>query len=103
MKHKNITFSIPEDLKAVLYTHIERRGISRFITDAIRKALADEAALKEQALDAAYEEANRDEDRLDVLREWNAQDDVADLMNENEDWTWLTKGPIEQKKKLKHG
>jgi hypothetical protein len=88
MKHKNITFSIPEDLKASLLAHVSKRGMSRFISNAICKALKEEEFTKEQALDAAYEAANQDSDRLETLRDWDALDDVSDLI-EGEDWDWL--------------
>lgn len=91
MKHKNITISIPEDLKAILYTHIRKRGVSQFISDAIRKALKEEENQKEKELDAAYEAANQDHDRIETLREWNSLDDVRDLIEEDEDWEWLKK------------
>lgn len=89
MKHKNITFSIPDDLKAHLYAHVNKRGLSRFISDAIRKALEEENVKKEQELDAAYEAASQDPDRLETLRDWNTLDDVSDLIKEDEDWDWL--------------
>ena len=87
MRHKNITFSIPEDLKAALYTHVSKRGMSRFISNAIRKVLEEEESKKEQELDEAYEAANQDSDRLEILRDWSAVDDVSDLTDE--DWGWL--------------
>ncbi len=64
MRHQNLTFSIPENLKTSLQAHVSKRGLSRFITSAIRKALEDEECKRELELDAAYEEANRDPDRL---------------------------------------
>lgn len=39
MRHQNITFSIPGDLKASLHAHVGKRGMSQFISSAIRKAL----------------------------------------------------------------
>jgi metal-responsive CopG/Arc/MetJ family transcriptional regulator len=89
MKHQNLTFSIPEDLKVALHVFIGRRGMSRFISDAVRKALEEEMLEKEQILDTAYEAANRDTDRLEVIRDWNSLDDVHDLIDDNEDWGWL--------------
>lgn len=89
MKHENITFSIPADLKAVLHAHVNKRGMSKFISNAIRKALEDEETQKEASLDAAYEAALRDVDRCEILQDWNALDDVSDLVEENENWDWL--------------
>lgn len=89
MKHQNITFSIPEDLKAYLQTHVRSRSRSRFISTAIRKALDEEKFKKEKDLDAAYEAANSDVDRLEVLKDWDFIDDVYDLVDDEEDWSWL--------------
>ena len=102
MKHKNITFSIPEDLRAVLYHHVNRRGVSRFISNAIRKALEEESVNKEKELDAAYESANQDSDRMETIRDWDTLDDVSDLMDVNEDWDWL-KESSKKGKNLKNG
>lgn len=38
MKHQNIIFSIPEDLKVNLLSHVKKRKMSDFISKAIRKA-----------------------------------------------------------------
>lgn len=97
MRHYNITFSIPDDLKSILYAHVSKGSMSRFISDAIRKALEDEKLIKEKELDAAYEAANQDSDRLEVLNDWNALDDVGDLTN-NENWDWLRNSKEEGKK-----
>jgi len=88
MKHQNVTFSIPEDLKATLLAHVDKRGMSRFISAAIRKALEEEKRKKEKALDAAYEAANQDPDRIETMRDWDTSDDVSDLIDD-EDWSWL--------------
>lgn len=89
MKHKNMTFSIPEDLKAILYAQVGKMNMSQFISNAVRKSLEEESARKEAELDAAYEAANQDIDRKATLQDWNALDDVSDLMDE--DWDWLRK------------
>ena len=103
MRHQNMTFSIPEDLKATLHLHVGNRKMSRFISAAIHKALEEEGLKREQELDAAYEASNQDSDRLDSLRDWNALDDVSDLIDEDEDWDWLRNSNKKPKKKLKHG
>ena len=89
MKHQNITFSIPEDLKAKLQVHVRKGQLSPYISKAIFKALREEELKIEKDLDAAYEAASLDFDRLKVLKECNKIDDVADLSREDEDWTWL--------------
>lgn len=102
MRHQNITFSIPDDLKACLQAHVSNRGMSRFISNAIHKALEEEKLNREQELDAAYEAANHDSDRLETLRDWNILDDVSDLIDDDEDWDWL-RNSNEKGRKLKHG
>src|SRR5262245_7877456 len=97
MKHQNMTFSIPEDLKAILYAQVGKMNMSRFISSAVRKALEEEKANKESALDAAYAAANQDVDRKKILKDWERLDDVSDLIDEDEDWNWLR----EKKKKRK--
>jgi hypothetical protein len=44
---------------------------------------------KKQELDAAYEAANQDLDRVETIRDWDALNDVNDLINNDEDWDWL--------------
>lgn len=73
--------------------------MSRFVSNAIRKAL-DEELKNEQELDAAYEAANQDTERLKTLQDWNNIDDISDLIDD-EDWGWLRKAEAERK--LKHG
>ncbi len=87
-KHKNITFSIPSDLLLSLHSHIGHRGLSQFISEAIRKALGEEIDEKQTSLDAAYEAANTDATRLQTLRDWDLLDDTSDLTGE-ENWEWL--------------
>lgn len=89
MKHQNITFSIPDDLKSCLFARVGNRGRSRFISDAIRKALKEEESTMEQELDAAYESASLDSDRIEILRDWDALDNVGDLIDDDENWDWL--------------
>lgn len=86
-----MTFSIPEDLRAVLYARIGKMNISRFISNAVRNSLEEESIRKETELDAAYKAANQDKDRKTTLKDWNALDDVSDLIGEDEDWGWLKK------------
>ncbi len=42
MRHHNMTFSLPDDLRAILYAHVGKRGMSGFVSEAIRKALEEE-------------------------------------------------------------
>ena len=98
MRHQNITFSIPEDLKSNLQAHVGKRGMSQFISSAIFKALKEEEAKREIELDLAYEAANQDLDRIETLQSWNTLDDITDLIDKDEDWAWL-KNPKEKRKK----
>ncbi len=91
MRHKNMTISIPDDLILSLHSEISKRGISRFISEAIRKALREKEIEEERTLDAAYEAANKDADRLETIKDWDALSDVSDL-NDDEDWEWLKNG-----------
>lgn len=89
MKHKNMTFSVPEDIVILLHNKVSKRGMSRFISQAIRKAIKEKELQDEKELDAAYEAANKDKDRLEILQDWDALDDISDLADNEEDWSWL--------------
>lgn len=97
MRHQNVTFSIPENLKASLQAHVGKRGMSRFISSAIFKALEEEESKREKELDAAYEAANKDSDRLNTVKSWNKMDDVSDLIDKDENWDWLKEPSNKQK------
>ncbi len=75
MEHKNMTFSIPVDLLGLLHANIGKRDISRFISESILKALKEKEIQEEKALDAAYEAANNDPDRLEVIKDWDSLND----------------------------
>lgn len=87
-QHKNMTFSIPDDLVQMLHINVGKRGLSRFISEAVRKALTEKQREEEKELDAAYEAANKDADRLEALKDWDSLDDTKDLIDD-EDWDWL--------------
>lgn len=72
MKHTNITLSFPEDLKVLLHFKVSRRGISKFVAEAVRKALEEEEKRELVRLEAAYEEANKDPDRLETITAWES-------------------------------
>jgi hypothetical protein len=77
--------------------HVSKREMSKFISNAIRKALKEEKLKNEENLDAAYEAASRDTDHLETLQDWDALDDVSDLMKEEENWEWLKKSSDNRK------
>ncbi len=68
MKNINVTFSIPEPINALLHSLVEKRGLSRFVTKAIEKALAEE----QLKLKIAYSAADKDLDRKEVLEDWSS-------------------------------
>jgi len=75
-KHRttNVTFSIPENVNTLLHSFVEKRGLSKFVTKAIEKALEEEKT----NLRAAYQEAENDPDLKETMDDWAALD--------GEDW-----------------
>jgi len=84
MRHQNITLSFPSDLNALLHMKVSGRGISKYVAKAVRKALEEDESKEQMELEAAYEEANKDRDRLEVIKDWKTLDDVTDVRN----WEW---------------
>jgi len=84
MKHENITLSFPEDLNALLHLRIARRGISKYVAEAVRKALEEDKKKTVRDLEAAYEAANQDLDRLKAIEEWSS----LDQSEEADNWEW---------------
>lgn len=74
MRTINVTFSIPENINILLHTFVEKRGLSKFVTKAIEKALEDE----KNALRKAFKEAETDPDVQETMADWAALD--------GEDW-----------------
>lgn len=83
-KHENITLSFPTDLTALLHIKISRRGISKYVAEAVKKALKEDQERELLKLETAYEEANKDPDRLEVMEDWKILDNVDDT----EGWEW---------------
>jgi hypothetical protein len=82
MEHKNIIFTISEDLKTRLRHRIAKKNQST--SNTISQPLVEE-----QDQDVAYKNTNKDVDRLDVLLDWNSSNDVNDLVIKDENWDWL--------------
>lgn len=80
-KHENMTISIPQNVKRELYRYVEKRGISRFITEAVIEKLKS----KKLSLEEQYRLAAQDEKRNQVFKEW---EDVMinEGLNESNDW-----------------
>jgi hypothetical protein len=70
MRTKTVTFSIPIELNDLLRARVGKRGLSRFVTQALKKALEEE----DQQLKAAYLEATNDPERLKISKEWEVID-----------------------------
>ena len=74
MKTVNVTFSIPENINILLHSFVEKRGLSKFVTKAIEKALE----VEKNNLKAAFKEAENDPDLKETMDDWAALD--------GEDW-----------------
>lgn len=70
MKNVTVTFSIPQDVNDLLHSVVKKRGLSQFVTKAIRSALEEE----QEQLRLAYEMANNDPDRQQTIDEWKFLD-----------------------------
>jgi hypothetical protein len=66
----NVTFSIPESTNALLHSFVEKRGLSKFVTKAIEKALE----IEKNNLKAAFKEAENDPDLKETMDDWAALD-----------------------------
>ena len=73
-KKIHVTFSIPEEVNSLLHTVVEKRGLSEFVTKALRKALEEETNI----LKKAYAQAATDPDRQSAIDDWSILD--------KEDW-----------------
>lgn len=74
MKTVNVTFSIPENINVLLHSFVEKRGLSKFVTKAIEKALEEE----KNNLKAAFKEAENDPDLKETIDDWAALDGGED-------------------------
>lgn len=66
MKKVNVTFSIPEDTHRMLQSFVGQRKMSSYVTKLINKALKE----KEEELKKAYIMAQKDPDRIEVIKDW---------------------------------
>lgn len=81
MPHQHMTISIPENVKRDLYLYIKKRGISRFITEAIIEKLSS----KKISLEEQYAAAAKDEKRNSEFKEWEDAT-IEDGLNESNKW-----------------
>ncbi|MEI6790979.1 MAG: hypothetical protein WCK42_07350 [Myxococcaceae bacterium] len=63
----NATFSLPVEVYTLLHGFVEKRGLSRFVSEAIRNALQS----KQSNLRQAYLENNQDELMQRELKDWD--------------------------------
>jgi len=82
-KHENITLSIPADLNAMLHSKFPHRGISSYVAKVVRESLQNEELCRLRSLECAYEEAEKDSNRQEVIAEWAAVDN-----DDDERWDW---------------
>lgn len=81
MKHEHLTISIPSNIKRELYLYVKKRGISRFITEAVEEKLKSiKMSLEEQ-----YKLAAQDEERNKEFKEWE-NGTVGDGLDESNEW-----------------
>ena len=76
----NRTYSIPKDVDKALHLLVKKRGMSHFVTEAIRKELE----VKENSLLEAYAMANEDTGQKEAAKDWECT--ISDGLNENNDW-----------------
>ncbi len=84
MKHENITLSFPAELNALLRRRVSRRGISKYVADAVQEALKKEERKELLKLEKAYEESNKDQNRQEVVSDWKTLDHTDNI----EGWEW---------------
>lgn len=65
---KNISVSLQEDLYESLRYNASSMGISKFVSLALKEKIEKENKI----LADAYDEASKDKDREEVLKDWDA-------------------------------
>lgn len=79
-KHRNITVSLPQELIAELHVFVQKRGISRFVEEAI----IEKMECKKSALEQQYIDAAKDVERNRAFADWETlANDGLDAQN---DW-----------------
>ena len=68
MRTVNATFSLPVEVYSLLHGFVEKRGLSRFVSGAIEKALES----RQGELRQAYLENNKDKLMHLDLKEWDS-------------------------------
>ena len=81
MKHEHLTISIPSEIKRDLYLYVEKRGISRFIAEAVKEKLKG----KKLSLEEQYKLAAQDEESNREFKEWE-NGTIRDGLDESNAW-----------------
>jgi metal-responsive CopG/Arc/MetJ family transcriptional regulator len=81
MKHERITISIPQNIKRELYLYVKKRGISRFITEAVIEKLKE----RKLSLEEQYKLAAQDEELNREFKEWEDAT-IGDGLNDSNKW-----------------
>lgn len=68
MSTHKATYTLPEEVLHELNTYVEQRQRSRFVSEAIRRALD----IEKKKLEDAYRSAAADRSRLDEIEEWSS-------------------------------
>lgn len=79
-KHSNITLSLSQAVIDELHVIVKKRGISRFVEEAVTEKLHR----KKSDLEQQYIEAAKDEERNKVFLEWEHM--IGDGLNEQNRW-----------------
>lgn len=67
-KNRNITLSLSPDTIKALHMYASKRGVSRFVEDAVNEKLQ----ARKSSLEAQYKEAAEDEARNACFQEWDS-------------------------------
>ena len=81
MKHEHMTISLPSNIKRELFLYVKKRGISRFIVEAVVEKLEK----KKLFLEEQYRLAAQDEERNREFKEWE-DTMISDGLNEANKW-----------------
>ena len=80
MSTVNRTFSIPFDIDRDLHRLVKKRGMSHFVSDALRKSLEE----RRNSLKKAYAMSNEDEGQNEAYKDWSIT--MADGLEVDNEW-----------------
>lgn len=80
LRHRNITLSLPQEMINELHVFVKKRGISRFVEEAVKEKLK----IQKFSLEQQYIEAAQDEDRNQIFSDWESLS--GDGLNEQNSW-----------------